>query len=413
MMNVQDIMHRINARIEAFEEEMIRLQIELTAIPAISPYNGGEGEISKAVFLSGKLKEFGFKDLIRIDAPDTRVPSAIRPNIILRIPGKNESTTWIMTHLDIVPPGELGLWNGNPYHGYVKDGMIFGRGVVDNQQDMVASIFAARAIMEEGITTDKSIGLAFVADEETSSEYGLGHILSSNLNPFGKDDIIVVPDSGNEEGSLIEVTEKSILWLRIRTKGKQCHASRPQEGINAFKASSHMVVKLNELGSIFNAVDEFFDPPHSTFQPTKKESNVPNINTIPGEDVFFMDCRVLPQYSLTEVIKTFRNFADGIEKQFNVDIELTPVQYVQSPQPTSPNAPVVLALQKAIKDVYNVNAKPQGIGAGTVAALFRKAGYPAAVWSKLLQTAHQPDEHCVINDLIGNAKVYAHLFLQK
>ena len=126
-----------------------------------------------------------------------------------------------------------------------------------------------------------------------------------------------------------------------------------------------------------------------------------------------MDCRVLPQYELSDVIKTFRRFADEIEQLFNVHIEITDVQYVQAPPATSPDAPVVSALQQAIKDVYNVRAEPRGIGAGTVAALFRKAGYPVAVWSKLLQTAHQPDEHCLINDLIGNAKVYAHLFLQQ
>lgn len=412
-MNNENTLRRIYTRIDAYEKEMIDLQVELTAIPAISPDNGGEGEFNKASFLIGRLNEFGFRDITRIDAPDDRVPSNIRPNIVLKIPGQSERATWIMTHLDIVPPGELRLWNANPYSGYVRDGKIFGRGVVDNQQDMVSSIFAAKAVMEECICTERSIGLAFVSDEETASDYGLAHILKSNRNPFGKEDIIVVPDSGNEEGTLIEVTEKSLLWLRIRTQGKQCHASRPHEGINAFKAASHMVVKLNELGSIYNDYDDFFDPPFSTFQPTKKEANVPNINTIPGEDVFFMDCRVLPQYELTEVIKTFRRFADEIEQLFNVHIEMSDIQYVQAPPATSPDAPVVSALQKAIKDVYHVHAEPRGIGAGTVAALFRKAGYPVAVWSKLLQTAHQPDEHCLISDLIGNAKVYAHLFLQQ
>ena len=44
----------------------------------------------------------------------------------------------------------------------MKDGRIFGRGIEDNQQDMVASIFAAKAIMDEGLIPDNSIKLAFV-----------------------------------------------------------------------------------------------------------------------------------------------------------------------------------------------------------------------------------------------------------
>ncbi|MEA3471160.1 MAG: M20 family metallo-hydrolase, partial [Thermodesulfobacteriota bacterium] len=46
-----------------------------------------------------------------------------------------------------------------------------------------------------------------------------------------------------------------------------------------------------------------------------------------------------------------------------------------------------------------------------VAAHLRKKGYPAAVWSRLGRTAHQPNENCIISNMMGNAKVFAHLFL--
>ena len=92
---------------------------------------------------------------------------------------------------------------------------------------MVASIFAAKALLDEGITTANSINLAFVSDEETSSSMGLYYMIDSKDNLFNNDDLIVVPDSGNPEGTLIEVAKKSILWLCFKTKGKQCHGSNP------------------------------------------------------------------------------------------------------------------------------------------------------------------------------------------
>jgi succinyl-diaminopimelate desuccinylase len=101
-----------------------------------------------------------------------------------------------------------------------------------------------------------------------------------------------------------------------------------------------------------------------------------------------------------------------IEKRFGVSIEITPLQQMQAPPPTPPDAPVVMALQEAIRDVYHVAALPVGIGGGTVAASFRREGYHAAVWSRITQTAHQPNENCLLADMMGNAKVYAHLFLQ-
>jgi len=53
------------------------------------------------------------------------------------------------------------------------------------------------------------------------------------------------------------------------------------------------------------------------------------------------------------------------------------------------------------------------VGAGTMAAYFRERGFPAAVWSKNNQTAHQPDENCSIDNMMGNAKVFAYLFLRE
>jgi succinyl-diaminopimelate desuccinylase len=408
-----DIFQRIVQRIDSYREEMIELQIALSATPAVGPENGGDGELLKANLLKDRLIRLGFKHFRNYDAPDNRVSSGIRPNFITTIEGKNKTGfIWIITHLDIVPPGELRLWSHDPYSAYVKDGHIFGRGVEDNQQDMVASIFAAKAFIDEGITTANSINLAFVSDEETSSSMGLYYMIDSADKLFGHNDLIVVPDSGNPEGSLIEVAEKSILWLCFKTQGKQCHGSNPQLGNNAFVAASHLVTKLAKLKKLFPKSDPLFDPPESTFEPTKKEANVGNINTIPGEDVFCMDCRVLPDYDLQDVLSAIQKIVREIEKKFKVQIEISTAQYVQSVKPTSPDAPVVKALTEAIQTVYNIKAFAGGVGAGTVASYIRKKDYPVAVWSKTKQTAHQPDENCPIDNILGNAKVFAHLFLQ-
>ena len=408
-----DKFQRVSKRIDSYHDQMIELQTALTAIPAIGPENGGDGELIKANFLKQRLMEMGFDNFRHYDAQDTRVSSGIRPNFVTTIEGKDKNKfVWIITHLDIVPPGELKLWHHDPYHAYVKDGHIFGRGVEDNQQDMVASIFAAKAILDEGLTTTNSINLAFVSDEETSSNKGLFYMIDSTDKLFNRDDLIVVPDSGNPQGTLIEVAEKSILWLCFKTKGKQCHGSNPQLGNNAFFAASHLVTKLGKLKKLFPKSDPLFDPPESTFEPTKKEANVANINTIPGEDVFCMDCRVLPDYDLQDVMLAIQRIIRGIEKKFKVKIEISTAQYVQSVKPTSPDAQVVKALTKAIHTVYNLKAFAGGVGAGTVASYIRKKDYHVAVWSKTNQTAHQPDENCRIDNMLGNAKVFAHLFLQ-
>ena len=392
---------------------MIDLQIKLCSIPAISPSSGGEGEAKKAEVLLNFLKEIGLIDIQVIKAPDMDAPSGYRPNILTLKKGKSPSrTVWIMTHMDVVPPGELSLWRGNPFKGWVEEGKIYGRGVEDNQQDMVASLFALKAFLDEGITPRYDVGIALVADEETGSEKGIDYVLEHS-RAFRKQDLIIVPDAGNEEGTMIEVAEKSILWLKFKTLGKQAHGSTPEKGINSFKAASFLVTELDKLYKFFPEKDSLFSPPISTFEPTKKESNVPNINTIPGEDIFYMDSRLLPRYTIEEVEAKINEVIHKIENKFGVKISMEETQKAPAAPPTSADAPVVHALKKAIKAVYRKEGKAVGIGGGTVAALFRRLEYEAACWAKMDETAHQPNEYCIIDNMMGDAKVFAHIFLQE
>jgi succinyl-diaminopimelate desuccinylase len=403
---------KIARKIESYRNDMIDMQIELCSYPAISPEYGGEGEAKKAEVVQRFLDKNGYEDIQVIKSDDLEAPSGYRPNIISRYPGLDSGKTiWIMTHLDVAPPGELALWKGNPFKAYLEGGKIYGRGVEDNQQDMVASLFAVKAFYDLKISPKYDIGIVTVADEETGNEKGIDHVLK-NSNPFQPQDLIVVPDAGNENGTMIEIAEKSIYWIKFKTLGVQTHGSTPEKGKNSFKAASHLVTKLDKLYAIFNQTNPIFSPPVSTFEPTRKEPNVPNINTIPGEDIFYMDCRILPGISLDKVEEEIRSITAEVESAFDVRIELIELEKSPASPPTSPEAPVVLALKQAIKAVYGKEAVPTGIGGGTVAARFRKADYAAACWSKIHETAHQPNEYCLIENMLGDAKVYAHIFLQ-
>lgn len=403
---------QVAARIDGYRGEVIRLESELTAIPALSPENGGEGEVAKAEYVKKLLATLPVDELLEINAPDARVPCGYRPNLVARFRGTDSSrTVWVLSHLDIVPPGELSLWQSDPYRVRVDGDLLYGRGVEDNQQGMVASLLAVRALHDQGLRPTHDVGVVLVADEETGSKYGLQWLLAHHRDLFRSEDLIIVPDSGNADGSMVEVAEKSILWVGFKTIGKQCHGSRPALGINAHKAAAHLIVKLEGLYQAFPQSDPVFAPPTSTFEPTKKEANVPNINTIPGEDVFYFDCRVLPAYKVDDVIAWMQSAVREVEAEFGVKVELFFPQREDAAPPTPVDAPVVQALTHALAETRGVKAVPMGIGGGTVAAHFRRAGLPAVVWETIDQTAHQPNEYCRISNVLADAKVFAHLFL--
>lgn len=407
-------LEKVFQEIEGYRDEVIRLQEVLTSKVALGPENGGSGEHEKTAVIRGLLESIGPDSLEEFKAIDERAEDGYRPNLIADWEGAGKGPkVWVLSHSDIVPPGDLSLWESDPYEIKVEGDRIIGRGVEDNQHGFISPYLGLRAVLESGQGLGRGVGLVIVADEETGSEYGLNYLLKNHRNRFREDDLIVVPDGGNEDGTMIEVAEKSLLWLKFTVIGKQCHASMPHRGNNSLFGTARLIVSLARLRERFELSEELFSPPESTFEPTKIEANVPNVNTIPGRDVFHMDCRVLPQYRVDEVLAACREIASEIEAELGLDITVEPVYRQDATEPTSREAPVVRALTGAIKRVSGKEARPMGIGGGTVAAFFRRAGLPAAVWSTGFDSAHQPNEYCLISNIITDAKVFACLFLGK
>ena len=401
------------AYLDGAVDGMVELESLLAAIPAIAPESGGEGEARKAEALVAWLRGRGIAEIERVDSPDPRVPGGLRPNVVATIPGGRPGLgrLWIMSHLDVVPEGDRSMWDSDPFKVVRKDGKVYGRGVEDNQQGLVSSVFAALAFLERGIRPARTIKLLFVADEEVGSVHGIQRVLEA-ADLFRKEDLIVVPDGGSPDGSEIEVAEKNICWLKVVTKGRQCHASTPDEGANAFLAACELALRGHALEeTAFPARDGLFEPDRTTIQPTKKEPNVPNINTIPGDDVFYFDMRILPRYSVDEVLVALSKVAREVEAARGVAISFEVVQRNES-RATPKDAPVVAALSRAIGEVYGVKARAIGIGGGSVAAYLRNAGFDCAVWARMEETAHQPNESARMADLVGDAKVFASMALE-
>ncbi|MDR0411330.1 MAG: M20 family metallo-hydrolase [Treponema sp.] len=387
----------------------VELETKLCKLPAVSPDSGGQGEIDKTEFLERWLKEHGVTNIERFDAPDKRAKGGVRPNIVATIHGNSEKRLWIISHLDVVPPGERSLWNSDPWVLVEKDGRLIGRGVEDNQQGLVSSCLAALAFVKNNVKPDFTVKLLFAADEEMGSKFGILWLIENSPDLFCTDDVALIPDSGDSKGQSIEIAEKNLVWLKFTTSGVQAHGSRPDRGNNAHLAGAYLLTMLYErLSTKFNARDSLFEPDSSTFQPTKKETNVPNVNTIPGVDIFYMDMRILPQYSLREVFDEINEVKSEIESCFKVKITYEICQQSES-KATAADAPLVKRLSAAVKEIYSVDTKPIGIGGGTVAASLRNRGIDAVVWARLDDTAHQPNEYALVSNIIGDAKVMARL----
>jgi succinyl-diaminopimelate desuccinylase len=392
--------------IDASRDDITKVMTEMIGIPAMSPEIGGNGESKRADMLQRCL--VGYDSVQRIDVPDEHDPSIKRSNILAKKEGKGKGTVWIVAHMDTVPAGDLNEWKTDPFKGVVRDGKIYGRGAEDNGQAVISSMFASKFIPSD-ILSKRSIGIAYVADEEVSSRMGIGYLLEHGY--FSPDDVFLVPDWGSPEGSMIDIAEKSLIWLKFEVIGKTTHGSTPNKGQNAFRVGTYFLSELmSKFAREFNDTDDLFDPAISTFEPTKCEVTSENVNTIPGKFVFYMDIRVIPKYSPDDILAAANEMAKVYERRTGIRIVVTDVLRHTSGKVSSTETEVYKALCDSVESVIGKRPTATGVGGATCANFFRAKGYDAYVWEYGGGTLHAPNEYVVIDSIIKDAKVFATLF---
>lgn len=211
------------------------------------------------------------------------------------LPNGEPAELGILAHLDVVPV-EAANWATNPFEMTEKNGVLFGRGAIDDKGPAVAALFALRCVKELGLPIKKGIRLIFGTNEENGSgdleiykkhenfppkvftpdgsfpiiniEKGMmrscftGKLSSGKIVEFHGGKIPnAVPDRAevvlggvsieevrsaiaNDSTGAEFVAEKLSDTVKIVAKGHSAHASTPESGINAVTALVSLVNRL-------------------------------------------------------------------------------------------------------------------------------------------------------------------------
>lgn len=203
----------------------------------------------------------------------------------------------ILCHLDVVPANSKG-WKTNPFSLVNKDGVLFGRGVIDDKGPAVAALFAMKCVKELGFPLKKGVRLIFGTNEENGSadleiykkhdsfppmvftpdaafpviniEKGMvrarfkGKFLGGALKSFHGGKIPnAVPDSAcceicgisrdiveqavasDKTGASFKITQNGDITA-IFCEGKPAHASTPENSVNAVTALISLLNRVVE-----------------------------------------------------------------------------------------------------------------------------------------------------------------------
>ena len=102
--------------------------------------------------------------------------------------GEGDKTIGLFSHLDVVPVGNN--WAHDPFDPIEKDGLLIGRGVTDNKNAAVVSMYVMKAFRELGLPLRSKLSLFFGCSEETGMQ-DIEHFVEEQPMP----DFSIVPDT--------------------------------------------------------------------------------------------------------------------------------------------------------------------------------------------------------------------------
>lgn len=404
-MNLQKIVNFIMRQ----QPTAIKLHRTLVRLQAINPEHGGQGEELKARWIEEWLLNNGLCHIQRFDSLDERVPLGLRPNLVVHYnPTRSDKTLWVVCHMDTVAAGELSLWQSDPFTLRIDGDFLYGRGVEDSNQAIVSMLILFDALKTTQIKPPMGLGMICVSAGLTDHTKGISYVLEKNPNLFSTNDFIVVLDYGNAEGSYIQLAEKKSAWLKVSIEGQEDHAGY-EINSNPFEAGALLISEIKRKFNTLNQQNPSFSPPVSTIAPTHCETSCTGLNHIPNRFTFYLDIRLNPEYSLESVMKRLMFITNKIEKNEKVKIICDFVEITPDVPATPEDAPVVVALKKALKTSLNVTPICVGVGGATLVSILRSTYLPVAVWSIQSSPKVRANERLSISGQINQTKVLANL----
>lgn len=164
----------------------------------------------------------------------------------------------LLAHQDVVPvaPGTEGDWAQPPFSGAVKDGFVWGRGSWDDKGNLLSQLEAVEMLLASGFQPERTVYLAYGADEEVSGLRGAAQIAALLKQrgvqlDFVLDEGLLVLDGIlpglSKPAALIGVAEKGYMSVQLSVSATPGHSSMPpQHGTSAIAMMSTALKQLED-----------------------------------------------------------------------------------------------------------------------------------------------------------------------
>lgn len=150
----------------------------------------------------------------------------------------------LMAHQDVVPvaPGTEALWKKPPFDGVIEDGVVWGRGTLDDKSNLITQLEAVELLLKAGFKPRRTVYLVFGHDEEVGGQQGVVKIVERLQQANVKLDFVLDEGLAVTEGvlpgvarplALVGLAEKGSVSLRLTATAAPGHSSMPPAAGNS------------------------------------------------------------------------------------------------------------------------------------------------------------------------------------
>jgi acetylornithine deacetylase len=419
---------RVLQVIDARKNEVVELLRQLLRFKTVTPLTGekAEGDDYRRLqaFVSKYLADLGF-DVETWEADAASLPifpgSAVMPDrdlsnmpiVVGRREGRGRSLL-LNGHYDVVPPGILENWSVPPFEGVVADGKIFGRGACDMKGGFAAMLQALRCIADAKVDAPGPLVFESVPDEEQSSMGTLaccqrGIRADAGLIPEPTDMQVLVATRGSFAG-------------RISVFGRAGHSEetpKPWEQGGAVNAITKAVKVLESLEGLN---EEWAKRPEKHHKYLDPDIIVPTM--IRGGEWEVMYPERVDITFTSDFVPATKDIHGEI--QAALDRVASEDSWMRAHPPVleppgddylyagevREDEPIVQTTSAALADL---GVTPKLVGCGTLSDMVHLVNYskvPTVSIGPSGRTAHQPDEHVTIDELVAATKAIALVILR-
>jgi putative selenium metabolism hydrolase len=313
-------------------------------------------------------------------------------------------------HIDHVPVGDM----VDPYSARLMDGasfdtrgeVIYGRAACDMKAGVAAMVMAGAYLKDAGVKLRGDYKVAAVAQEEVG---GAGTVSTIEKDQFLAD-VVLIGEATNMD---LALGHRGSMKMSVIVKGRSCHASAPERGINALYKATDFITRIrNELVPLLPA-DQLYGKTSLTV--TMIEVKPGAFNVVPDECRFAIDCRNTPNYPAEKLYGDLQALIkDQSEKDPDFKAGVLPTPLITGQKSfngfyTDPKTfPVVEETESAIEGALGKAPKRKTWTFATDGKFYSWLGIPVIGFGPgEEQFAHTAMDHVRVDDYLKTIEVYA------